>query len=66
MAAPAVSKNRALVREFARSLVESKKKEVKDGITRADVMSLLGMLDVLSIRLNGLFTTGLQSNQVPR
>ena len=46
--------NRTLVHELARNLVESKKKEMKDGVARADVMSLLGTLDVLSTWLGRL------------
>jgi len=43
--------NRALVRELARNLLESKKSEVKEGATRGDIMSLLGMHDAFSMGL---------------
>ena len=36
--------NRSMVRELARNLVESKKKDVEDEVSRGDVMSLLGAL----------------------
>lgn len=47
------SVNRALVRELARNLLESKKREAKEGATRRDVMSLLGMLNVFPMGQGG-------------
>ena len=41
--------NRALVRELARDLVESKKREAKEGATRGDIMSLLGTFNKVSM-----------------
>lgn len=44
--------NRALVRELARDLVESKKREVKEGAIRGDIMSLLSMGNAFSMGLS--------------
>ena len=43
--------NRLMLQALARNLIESKRKEVKEGVTRGDVMSLLGMMNAFSAGL---------------
>lgn len=42
-----------MLQALARNLIESKRKEVKEGVTRGDVMSLLGMMNAFSAGLGG-------------
>ena len=58
--------NRALVRELARNLVESKKKEAKEGVLRGDIMSLLGLSNAISGESAGQLIARSQSDPVLR